>query len=389
MLNINKKLEDMLKDAVFLRRELHKIPEVAFKENKTSDFIYNYLKELGIENIDRFYKTSIVVKIEGKSSKNTIAFRADMDALPVCEETSADYKSKHDGFMHACGHDGHMTMLLLLIKYINSVKEDLRDDIIFIFQPAEEEISGAKALVKNGIIKKYGIDKIFGIHMFPELQEGVIATKSGSFMAMSAEIDIDISGVSAHGAKPHLGVDTISISASLINDFQKIISRNINPLYPSVITIGRIIGGEARNIISKNTRLEGTIRTFDENVMEFIENRIIEILEGYEKNWGCEFKYDIRKMYPPVINDEVLFLDFSEANKNHFKVIEPQMLAEDFSYYQKEIPGLFVFLGSNNEEKGYTYGLHNSKFDFDEKVLLYGVQGFINILSYYGSLVEI
>jgi amidohydrolase len=282
-----------------------------------------------------------------------------------------------------------MTMLLLLIKYINSIKENLRDNIIFIFQPAEEEISGANDLVKNGIIKKYRIDKIFGIHMFPELPEGVIATKSGNFMAMSAEIDIDILGVSAHGAKPHLGVDTIAIASSLINDFQKIISRNINPLYPAVITIGRIIGGEARNIISKNTRMEGTIRTFDEKIMDFIENRIIEILEGYEKNWGCKFKYDIRKMYPPVINDEGLFLDFTEANKNHVKVIEPQMLAEDFSYYQKEIPGLFVFLGSHSEEKGYTYGLHNSKFDFDEKVLLYGVQGFINILSHYGSLVEI
>ena len=386
MLNINDELKVMMKDAVFLRRELHKIPELSFSENKTSEFIYNYLKELGVESVERFYKTSIVVKFDGQNPRKTIAFRADMDALPVNEQTEVDYKSIHTGMMHACGHDGHMTIGLLLIKYLHSLKDKIKDNIVFVFQPAEEEFAGANILIENGLIEKYKIEKIFGFHMFPDLKEGVIATKSGEIMAMSAELDIEILGLSAHGAKPHMGIDTIAVASSLIGDIQKILSRNISPLKPAVITIGKIRGGEARNIISGTTKLEGTIRTFDENLMKFIEDRIINLLDGYSKNWGCTFNYDIRKMYPPVINDRQLFLDFSSANEDNVEMVEPQMLAEDFSYYQKKIPGLFVFLGTWNKEKGYTYGLHNSKFNFDEKVLLNGAQSFINILLSYGSL---
>lgn len=360
---------NLLKEVTKFRRELHQIPETGYCEVKTQEYLKRELSEMGYDP-QVICSTGLYVYIDAGASE-TMAFRSDIDALPMKEETGCIFTSTHKGVMHACGHDGHMAMLLGFAKTLKNY-DSFKKNILLIFQPAEEGPGGAKDIVAEGLLSRFNVSKIFGIHLFPKLKEGLIASRRGAMMAQPTEINIDVTGRSGHGAMPHTSVDSILVTAKLLEAYQSIVSRSLSPLSQSVITFGRIEGGTVRNIIAENTRIEGTIRTFSREVLETILERIEEINEGFERSYKVKIKCHVDIQYPPVVNDPELFSQVEDLID--LSDIEPLMLAEDFSYYQESVPGLFVFLGTNNEEKGFTAPLHNSKFNFDEEVLLKGVE---------------
>jgi len=291
--------------------------------------------------------------------------------------------------MHACGHDGHMAIAMGLIKYLTQNQHKLKENVVVLFQPAEEGPGGAMPIVECGVLKKYNIDEVYGLHIFPNIEEGKVGVCPGPMMSQVGEFDILIKGNSAHGAMPHEGIDSIVIASQVITSIQTIASRSMNPMDPVVVTIGKIGGGERRNIIAREVVLEGTIRTFSDEVYKNIKSRIVSITEGIQTAYGCEIEVVIRDLYPAVINDTNLTEEFINGqDDNVVEIITPLMLSEDFSYYQKEIPGVFFFLGSGNKEKKYIYPLHNARFNFDEIILGYGVQVFSNILKQRGGLVD-
>jgi amidohydrolase len=388
-LKISKDINEILEEMKIVRRDLHKIPEIGFEEKKTSEYIQNYLDKLGVTYEKNVANTGVIAYIKGYEGKKTYCFRTDMDALSVDEDNDIDFKSLHLGNMHACGHDGHMAIALGFIKYLTQNQNKLKENIVVLFQPAEEGPGGAMPIVESGILKKYKIDEIYGLHLFPNIDEGKIGVCSGPMMSQVGEFDILIKGNSAHGAMPHEGIDSIVIASQLIAAIQTISSRSMNPMDPVVVTIGKIGGGERRNIIAREVVLEGTIRTFSDEVYKNIKNRIVAIKEGIEAAYDCEIEVVIRDLYPAVINDTKLTEEFINGqDDNVVEIITPIMLSEDFSYYQKEVPGVFFFLGSGNKEKDYVYPLHNAKFNFDEIILGYGVQVFRNILKQKGGFVD-
>lgn len=362
-----------------LRRDLHKIPELGFNEIKTQKYIFEYLKKLG-HNPEIICKTGILAFIKGKTS-NTIAFRADMDALEMLEP-SHEFSSIHRGIMHACGHDGHMAILLTFAKEI--LKKKYNPNILLIFQPAEEGPGGAKKICETGILEKYNVKKIFGLHLFPELEEGVISTKPGPFFAEATEFDCKVIGRGGHGGMPQNTIDPLIPFVKIIDSYQSIISRNISPFSPGVITVGKISGGKARNIISDSIDFYGTIRTYSSCDTKFIIKRIKEIHKGYEIAFNVKVENNFRILYPPVINDDSLYNEFLEiSDKFNFIQGEALSTAEDFSFYQKKVPGLFFLLGTKNEKKGFISPLHSCTFNFNEEVLLEGVKLFLNLLEKY------
>ncbi len=362
------------------RRSLHQIPEAGFSETKTAEYITNELSNLGLIVETGIAKTGVVGFLKTEKSSKTIAFRSDMDALSMTEETGVEFQSQNSGFMHGCGHDGHMATLLVFAKYLVSNKELLNENILFIFQPAEEGPGGAEIMLEEGLFERYNVQEIYGLHLYPEVEEGRIAVKPGPLMAQTGEFDITITGKSGHGALPHKGTDAIIIAADLISRLQTIISREISPIAPAVLTIGRMEGGERRNIIAEKVVFEGTIRAFNEEVFQSIFDVMDRHCRATELAYGCEIKSDYRTMYPPVYNDEELTQSFMLANAEVTDLIEPQMIAEDFSYYQKKAPGVFFFVGTRSDNKGYVFPLHNARFNFDEETLLNGVQAYKNIL---------
>ncbi|MCD5414511.1 MAG: M20 family metallopeptidase [Clostridiales bacterium] len=365
-----------------IRRDLHQIPELAFEEYKTSEYIVNYLEKLGITYEKKVAKTGVIAFFEGKSNSNAIAFRADMDALSITEKNDITFKSKNGGKMHACGHDGHMAILLGLARYLSENIEKLKTNVVLIFQPAEEGPGGALPLINEGILEKYNIAEIYGLHIFPDLDEGKIGVREGVMMAQAGEFDIEIRGKSAHAAQPHKSIDSVLVMAELILGFQSIVSRNISPTEASVLTVGKVFAGDRRNIIANSAILEGIIRSFRTSTYNKIKGRIKDYIQGLEHIHSCSIALIFRDGYPSVMNDKRLTKDFIVGLcQDEVQIIEPLMLAEDFSYYQKKIPGLFFFLGARNTKDDFIYPLHNDRFNFDEDILNYGLSIYVRILK--------
>lgn len=362
------------------RRDLHKIPELCLKEYKTAAYLREKLESFGYETFS-LLETDVLVYID-KGFDETIAFRSDIDALPVQEETSLEFESLHAGYMHACGHDGHMAMLLTFAEYLSKNIDKLTKNILLIFQPAEESIGGAKLLCEKGLLKDRKVSAIFGIHVFPEIPEGTLASRSGEFMAMASEVNVTIKGKTAHGAMPHLGVDSNLLLSKLLVDFQQIQTRMISPLEYSIITFGKIEGGFVRNVVSDFARMEGTVRAFNKETFQTILTSMKNIALSYEKAYNCRVEFDNTDGYLSVINDKDLYKRFKNANKNIplHEFDKPLMIAEDFSFYQDEVPGVFYYVGVRNEEKGFVHSLHNSKFNFNEEALELGFTSYKNIL---------
>ncbi|MDO9628578.1 MAG: M20 family metallopeptidase [Acholeplasmataceae bacterium] len=359
------------------RRDLHQIPELAFDLYMTSEYVKKELESMGYETKSTA-KTGLIAVKKGKSDE-AIAFRSDMDALPVKELTGASFLSKHEGKMHACGHDGHMAMLLGFAEYVSKLK-DLNKTIVFIFQPAEEGPGGAKIIIEEGVFEKYNIQHIFGIHLYPGLEEGLYGLTNGPMMAQNGEFNLHIQGISAHGAQPHLGHDAILAASHLVTQYHSIISRFLDPLDPAVITIGTTHGGEARNIIAQDVLMTGTIRSFNQNVYDSIKKKMRDIDKGISLSFDVTVKNDIIDYYPPVVNDEKLFhMLEGSMEKAEYKILKPMMFAEDFAFYQQKVPGMFVMLGTKNDSLGFIHPLHSCYFNFDEIVLEKGVELYIRI----------
>lgn len=369
----------LLNEVIKYRRDLHQIPEVGFKEFKTQKYIINTLKSMGyFPNI--ICETGVYVYIPG-IKKECIAFRADIDALAIQEENNCTFSSKHSGFMHACGHDGHTAALLAFAKYLTT-KAEQNYSILLIFQPAEEGPGGAKFICETGILEKFHVKEIYSFHLFPDLEEGTISTKAGPFFAQATEFDCKIIGNGGHGGMPQKTNDPLIPFTKIIDSYQTIISRNLSPFNAGVITVGKISGGTARNIISNSIDFYGTIRAYSQEDTELIIKRMKEIHNGIEIAFDIKVIDEFRVLYPPVINDNILYNNFLKISQDfNFIQGETLALAEDFAFYQEKVPGIFFLLGTRNKEQNFISPLHSSSFNFDEKVLLEGVKLFAKLLE--------
>lgn len=373
--------QNMVEELRQIRRDLHKIPELGLKEYKTSAYIREKLTSFGITELETWLETGVVAVIRGKGKKEAVAFRADMDALPVTEQTGCDFTSEHVGCMHACGHDGHVTVLLGFAKYLQEHKDELENDVVLIFQPAEEGPGGAQLLVDAGLFEKHPVRCIIGCHIFPQVPQGKVACRKGAMMARNGEVDVHIYGESAHGAQPHLGHDAVLAAGAVITGLHTILSRNVSPLDSGVLTFGAIHGGEACNIIAKEVKLEGTMRAFSDEAYETMTKRVQEVASGIAAGYGCKGEAVFRHMYRVVDNDPKLVELLQEVAGDAYEETPPYMLAEDFSLYLQKVPGMFFFLGSGNEEKGYIHSLHSAQFQFDEEILALGVETYAKLLK--------
>ncbi|WP_298066953.1 amidohydrolase [uncultured Cetobacterium sp.] len=369
----------LLNEVTKYRRDLHQIPEVGFKEFKTQKYIMNTLKNMGYSP-NTICETGVYVYIPG-IKKECIAFRADIDALAIQEENNCTFSSKHSGFMHACGHDGHTAALLAFAKYLTT-KAKQNYSILLIFQPAEEGPGGAKFICETGILEKFHVKEIYSFHLFPDLEEGTISTKAGPFFAQATEFDCKVIGKGGHGGMPQKTNDPLIPFTKIIDSYQSIISRNLSPFNAGVITVGKISGGTARNIISNSIDFYGTIRAYSQEDTELIIKRMKEIHNGIEIAFDIKVIDEFRILYPPVINDNILYNNFLKISQDfNFIQGETLALAEDFAFYQEKVPGIFFLLGTRNKVQNFISPLHSSSFNFDEKVLLEGVKLFAKLLE--------
>ncbi len=380
-MNINiKELAKSLNDyAVKIRHELHACPEIAFDLPKTESIVIRELESFGINNIVKGIGGGhgLYADIKGGKPGQVLAIRSDMDALPVKEETGLDFASQN-GNMHACGHDAHMAMLLTCAKILSEFKNDLAGTVRLIFQPSEEPANGAAVMVKDGVLN--GVDKIIGMHtgnLWQGLKAGQIGWRVGAFMASTTTFDIALSGKGAHGATPHLAVDTITMAAQIINQLQTIISRELNPFDAKVLTIGRIDGGTAHNVVADFCRLRGMIRCFSQENSEFMKKRIVEIADCTAKSMRGSASVEFSSDVPPVINDRELTLKMRDIITEELgaefaaEIETPTTGAEDFAEYTKTIPGAFFYHCSTfGDERDKPH--HNSRFMVNEEFLWTG-----------------
>ncbi len=365
------------------RREFHKHPELGFKEQRTAKVIAEKLKSYGIEIRTGVGKTGVIGDIYSKKDGKIIALRADMDALPVQETSDVSYKSQNNGAMHACGHDGHMAMLLGAAKILSQKRDLFKGDIRFIFQPAEEGKGGARYMIADGCLD--GVDEIYGMHLWNYQPYREIGVKSGAVMAAADIFDITVKGIGGHGAAPQGTVDAIVVASNLIMNLQTIVSRSTDPLESTVITVGKIEGGHGFNIIADEVKLRGTVRAMTEKNRLMVKTRMQEVIDGVAKASSATIEMDYQDGYPPTINDK-------ESTKMVQKVarkivgdgtVEPYLTmgAEDFSYYLQKIPGCFFFIGSAPFDKELMSVPHHcSHFDIDERALLIGTSMFVQLI---------
>lgn len=372
------KLEDLFDEMVTLRRDFHMHPELSFQEERTAKVIAEYQQKLGLEVQTGVGGNGVVATLRGGKPGKTVAIRADFDALPIKEENEVPYKSKNEGVMHACGHDAHTAIALGISKALSSVKDELQGNVVFIHQHAEEQDpGGAKSMVEAGALD--GVDVIFATHMENYIPVDHIWHSNEYILASCDDFKIEIKGTGGHAAFPHDTTDVITIGSQLVSNLQQIVSRKVDPLKSAVLTIGSFQAGKASNVISEMATLEGTVRTFDENVRQDIHKWIQNITEHTCKAFGTDYHIDYQFGYPATKNDKAMNELLIHAakdilNEDHIIEIEPNMGAEDFSYFLQEVPGTYFFTGSANKEKGIIYPYHHPKFDIDEKALLNGAK---------------
>ncbi len=358
------------------RRDLHQIPETGFKEYKTSAFVAERLRNLGVEVHTGIAGTGVVGLLRGGNPGPTVMLRADMDALPVTEATNLPFVSSHAGVMHACGHDGHMAMVLGAAAVLAPLKSKLSGNVKFVFQPAEEGPGGAKPMIDEGVLKNPDVDICLGCHLWPGVPAGSIGVKPGPLMAAMDRFDLTIIGRGGHGAMPHLCVDALEIGTQVVGALQRLVSRKMDPLNPSVVTVGSFHSGSTFNVIPAKAELSGTARTFDRDIWMSWPEKMETVIRGVCEAMGAG--YDLRYLqgYPPTINDkhmaeEVRQCAIKVVGEN--RVVEPAstMGGEDISFYLEQVSGCYFFLGIGQEG---LMPLHNPEFDFDEGVLDTGVE---------------
>lgn len=372
---------NMRDELVEIRRSLHKIPEIGFKEHETSKFIKRYLEE----EISIPFRsglaggTGIAATLEGAYPGPTIAIRTDIDALPIEERTELPFSSRNKGYMHACGHDGHMAIVLGTAKLLKKYASQLKGNVKFIFQPAEELSLGAKKMIDDGALENPKVDAIFGFHIWPEFEKNKIGIKDGTIMSAGDKFDIEIMGKGSHGAEPYKGIDPVIVTAEIISAIQTIVSREMDLLRnTAVVSIGTLNGGTAFNIIPERVKISGTIRSTDEKVQNRIPQSIKRIVKGISKAHNAKFLFKNTNVFPLTVNDEYIAKTSYEELKQSMEdekvewLKYPGMASEDFSQYLSIVPGMYFFIGAR-EDNRHT-DLHSPDYNFDEDVLTLGVE---------------
>ena len=364
--------EKYLQHMINLRETIHMYPEDGFSEFTTSKIIIEELEKLGIKVQKNVAKTGVVGLIEGKYPGKTVLLRADMDALKIQEQADVEYKSKIDGMMHACGHDGHVAGLLGAAMILNELKDNLHGNVKLVFQPAEERDGGALPMIEEGVLENPKVDAAFAAHLWGYLNEGEVHLKEGPMMASPDIFNIKVIGKGGHGAVPQESIDPIVITCQIVNSLQTIVSRKINPLDPVVITCGRIQGGDCHNVIPNEVELEGTIRTFNEETRNWVPKVMEDLIGGITTSQGAAYEFKYEPKYPALINDKYMTSFAKESLKkvvgeeNVFDLKEPNMGGEDFAYFAQKVPSAFIFVGiANNKSEPVIH--HNPYFKWDSK----------------------
>jgi len=376
---VKQKAAGMLPELIAIRRHLHSHPELSMQEKGTSAFIQSKLSEWGIPFTAGIAVHGIVGIIEGKNpASHTIALRADMDALPIIELNEVDYCSQNPGVMHACGHDVHMTSLLGASKILNELKCEFEGTIKLIFQPSEERFpGGASMMIKEGVLENPAPAKMFGQHVLPTLEAGKVGMMPGKYMASTDEVYLTVKGKGGHGGTPELNVDPVLIAAHIVVALQQIVSRNLPPQLPAVLSFGRVMADGRTNIIPNEVKLDGTFRTFDEGWRAEAHRKIEKMARAVAEGMGGECDVFIDKGYPFLVNDDKVTAEAKQAaieylGPENVVDLDMRMTAEDFAYYSQLVPSCFYRLGIRNESRGIVHNLHTARFDVDETSLEIG-----------------
>ena len=366
-----------------LRRDFHMHPELGFREVRTGGIVAKELESLGLEVTKGVGKTGVVGLLEGVKPGPTLLLRFDMDALPIVEETGAEYASQNHGVMHACGHDGHTAIGLTVARMLHAHRDQLAGTIKFCFQPSEEghngeEAGGAEMMMRDGVLDSPGVDMTLALHLWNEKPLGWVGVAGGPVMAGAEIFTVKITGKGGHGAIPHATVDPVVAAANIVNALQSIVSRNVAPLETAVVSVTTIHGGTAFNVIPQEVVLEGTIRTFDAGVRQRVVERFEQIARRVGEGMGCQVDVNIKRMTPALVNDDSVTAQVQEAAR---RVLSGSSLdtagyltmgAEDMAFMQEKVPGCYFFIGSNDQARHLDYGHHHPKFDFDEQALVRG-----------------
>ena len=383
-ITIKPEVQSIKQSIIDNRRDFHMHPELGFNEIRTAKIIAKKLSNYNLDVQTAIGKTGVVATLTGKNSGKTIGLRADMDALPIQETGDLSFKSVNDGVMHACGHDGHMSMLLGAAKILSSKKNKINGTVKFIFQPAEDGLGGAQYMIEDGALD--GIDEIYGAHLWNYQKYGTIGVKPGPIMAAADLFEIIIEGKGGHGATPHGTVDAIIVASQIIQSLQTIVSRNTNPLESTVVTVGKINGGYNFNVIADQVSLQGTTRAYTEKNRQLIKTRMRELIDGIGNAFNAKITLNYKDGYPPVINNEECATKLLNAAT---KVVGDgaghpylSMGGEDFSYFINEKPGCFFFIGSSPKgREPLSTPHHCSHFDIDEDALLVGTNTFVQLIE--------
>jgi amidohydrolase len=366
-----------------LRRDFHAHPELGFKEIRTGGIVVKELESLGIEVTKGVGKTGVLGMLEGGKPGPTLLLRFDMDALPIVEDTGAEYASRTQGIMHACGHDGHTAVGLTVAKMLYAQRNELAGNIKFCFQPSEEgyngeEVGGAEMMMRDGVLDAPKVDMTLSLHLWNEKPLGWIGIAKGPVMAGAEQFTIKLTGKGGHGATPHTTIDPIVTAAHIITALQTITSRNVAPLQASVVTVTTVHTGTTFNVIPQEAELTGTIRTFDLGVRQMVLERFEQIVRGVAESLGCQVQIKVQRVTPALINNDEITAKVQQTAHNimpdadHDAAAYLTMGAEDMAFMQEKVPGCYFFIGSNNKEKHLDYGHHHPKFDFDEEALVCG-----------------
>ncbi|MEE9168035.1 MAG: M20 family metallopeptidase [Candidatus Neomarinimicrobiota bacterium] len=383
---IRREVKAIQPELVEWRQHLHKHPELGFEEVETARFVADVLEDFDIRVSTGVGKTGVVGLLKGKREGPCIGLRADMDGLPIQETGEVPFASVNEGVMHACGHDGHMAMLLGAAKVLSGMKEKLKGSVKFIFQPAEEGEGGAVGMIEDGVLESPHVDQIYGLHLWNYQYFGTVGIKEGPILAATVPFTITVKGRGGHGAAPQGTVDAIVVAAHLVTSLQTIVSRNTNPLESAVITVGKIEGGHTFNVIADKVVLQGTARAYTETVRELIISRMNEIISGVEATFGADISLEYGDGYPPTINSSA---ETKVASSAAGKIVGEgaqfpymSMGGEDFSYYLQKVPGCFFFVGSAPEDsEPMSVPHHCSHFNFDERALAVGSSIFVQLVE--------
>ncbi len=380
-MKIHPEIEELQVELIATRRDIHRHPELGFKEIRTAGLVAERLKEYGLEVRTGIGKTGVFGDLIGGQAGPTIAFRADMDALPMTEINELPYKSQNVGVMHACGHDGHVAILLGAAKALAKIRDQLKGRIRFVFQPAEEGDAGARHMIGDGVLE--GVDEIYGLHLWNFQPYGKIGIKAGPVMAAADVFKIIVKGRGGHGAAPQDTIDPVVIGAQIVTALQTIVSRNTDPLESTVVTVGQFKAGTSFNIIADEAFMFGTARSFTEENRLMIKTRMMEILAGFEKAFRVKVEFEYQDGYPPTINSEP---ETEKIRRAALKIADEvdlpfmTMGGEDFAFYLKQVPGCFIFIGSLPEgAKPGSVPHHCTYFDIDERSLMVGASVFYQL----------